>query len=59
MKTCDVRSTQMTQSTVGDQTVIQEKTSISKSNIGANCKIDTKVRLSGSILMDNVIIEEG
>lgn len=57
-KTCDVRSTQMAQTTVGEQSVIQEKTSINKSTIGASCKINSKVRLSDSILMDNVVIEK-
>lgn len=46
-------------STVGDQSIISEKTSIKNTFIGANCKIENKVRLTNCILMNNVTIKEG
>ncbi|KOB69035.1 eIF2B-gamma protein [Operophtera brumata] len=40
-------------STVGDQSVVSEKTSIKNTFIGANCTIENKVRLTNCILMNN------
>ncbi|CAG5040295.1 unnamed protein product [Parnassius apollo] len=46
-------------STVGEKSVISEKTSIKNTFIGANCTIENKVRLTNCILMNNVSIKEG
>ncbi|XP_075970662.1 eukaryotic translation initiation factor 2B subunit gamma [Anticarsia gemmatalis] len=46
-------------STVGEKSVVSEKTSIKSSFIGANCTIENKVRLTNCILMNNVTIKEG
>lgn len=46
-------------STVGDKTVISEKTSIKGSFIGANCTVENKVRLTNCVLMNNVVVKEG
>ncbi|XP_059059720.1 translation initiation factor eIF-2B subunit gamma [Achroia grisella] len=46
-------------STVGDKSIVNEKTSIKCTFIGANCVIENKVRLTNCILMNNVIIKEG
>ncbi|XP_049866530.1 translation initiation factor eIF-2B subunit gamma [Pectinophora gossypiella] len=45
--------------TVGDKSVVNEKTSIKGSFIGANCTVENKVRLTNCILMNNVTIKEG
>ncbi|XP_028040697.1 translation initiation factor eIF-2B subunit gamma [Bombyx mandarina] len=44
--------------TVGEKTIINEKTSIKNSFIGSNCNIENKVRLTNCILMNNVTIKE-
>lgn len=46
-------------STVGEKSVVSEKTSIKTTFIGANCTIENKVRLTNCILMNNVTIKEG
>ncbi|XP_068630326.1 translation initiation factor eIF2B subunit gamma [Battus philenor] len=46
-------------STVGEKSMISEKTSIKSTFIGANCTIENKVRLSNCILMNNVTVREG
>lgn len=46
-------------STVGDKSVISEKTSIKSCFIGANCIVENKVRLANCVLMNNVTIKEG
>lgn len=43
---------------VGPNTKIMEKTSIKNSTIGSRCTINSKTRISDSILMNGVIIEE-
>ncbi|KAM3962282.1 eukaryotic translation initiation factor 2B subunit gamma [Aphomia sociella] len=45
-------------STVGDKSIVNEKTSIKCTFIGANCTIENKVRLTNCILMNNVTIKE-
>ncbi|XP_052738441.1 translation initiation factor eIF-2B subunit gamma [Bicyclus anynana] len=45
--------------TVGEKSLISEKTSIKSSFIGANCTIENKVRLTNCILMNNVTVKEG
>ncbi|XP_058830521.1 uncharacterized protein LOC131689446 [Topomyia yanbarensis] len=54
----EIKSNQVTSTTVGDQAVIMEKTSITSTIVGANCVVNPKVRISNSILMDNVIVGE-
>ncbi|VVC96292.1 translation initiation factor eIF-2B subunit gamma [Leptidea sinapis] len=46
-------------STVGDKSIVSERTSIKSSFIGSNCIIENKVRITNSILMNNVTIKEG
>ncbi|KAG6446427.1 translation initiation factor eIF-2B subunit gamma [Manduca sexta] len=46
-------------STVGEKSVVSEKTSIKNTFIGANCTIENKVRLTNCILMNNVTVKEG
>ncbi|XP_026739921.1 translation initiation factor eIF-2B subunit gamma [Trichoplusia ni] len=46
-------------STVGEKSIISEKTSIKNTFIGANCTVENKVRLTNCILMNNVTIKEG
>ncbi|XP_063821358.1 translation initiation factor eIF2B subunit gamma [Ostrinia nubilalis] len=46
-------------STVGEKSVVSEKTSIKNTFIGANCTIENKVRLTNCILMNNVTIKDG
>ncbi|CAG9785016.1 unnamed protein product [Diatraea saccharalis] len=56
----DVKTKQIDEnSTVGDKTIINEKTSIKNTFIGDNCNIENKVRLTNCILMNNVTIKEG
>lgn len=45
--------------TVGEKSLVSEKTSIKNTFIGANCTVENKVRLSNCILMNNVTIKEG
>lgn len=53
-----IKSTQIVECAVGDGTVIAEKTSLKNSVVGRNCQIIEKVRISDSVLMNGVIIEE-
>ncbi|XP_055628555.1 translation initiation factor eIF-2B subunit gamma [Toxorhynchites rutilus septentrionalis] len=55
----DIKSTQVTSTVVGEQTIISEKTSITSSTIGSNCIVKQKVLISNSTIMDHVTIEEG
>ncbi|XP_022122865.2 translation initiation factor eIF-2B subunit gamma [Pieris rapae] len=45
--------------TVGEKSILSEKTSIKCTFIGSNCTIENKVRLTNCILMNNVTIKEG
>ncbi|KAH9629021.1 hypothetical protein HF086_007506 [Spodoptera exigua] len=56
----DVKTKQIDEtSTVGEKSLVSEKTSIKNTFIGANCTIENKVRLTNCILMNNVTIKEG
>ncbi|KAF9809347.1 hypothetical protein SFRURICE_007278 [Spodoptera frugiperda] len=56
----DVKTKQIDEtSTVGEKSLVNEKTSIKNTFIGANCTIENKVRLTNCILMNNVTIKEG
>lgn len=55
---CTIKSTQIVECAVGDGTVIAEKTSLKNSVLGRNCQIVEKVRISDSVLMNGVVIEE-
>lgn len=44
---------------VGEKSLINERTSIKSTFIGANCTIENKVRLTNCILMNNVTVKEG
>ncbi|XP_026751108.1 translation initiation factor eIF-2B subunit gamma [Galleria mellonella] len=58
--TSEVKTKQIDEnSTVGEKSIVNEKTSIKSSFIGANCVIENKVRLTNCILMNNVTIKEG
>lgn len=49
----------MTQCAVGDNTTILEKTSLKNCVFGSNCEVNPKTRISDSVLMNGVVIEEG
>lgn len=53
-----IKSTQIVECAVGDGTVIAEKTSLKNSVLGRNCQIIEKVRISDSVLMNGVTVEE-
>lgn len=55
---CNIKSTQIVECAVGDGTVIAEKTSLKNSVLGRNCQIVEKVRISDSVLMNGVVVEE-
>ncbi|XP_072941026.1 translation initiation factor eIF2B subunit gamma [Epargyreus clarus] len=55
----EVMTNQISDSTVGDKSLIHEKTSIKSTVIGSNCTIENKVRLTNCVLMNNVNIKEG
>lgn len=56
----DVKTKQIDETcTVGEKSIIAEKTSIKSTFVGANCVIENKVRLTNCILMNNVTIKEG
>ena len=44
---------------VGKGTVLGDKSSVKRSIIGATCKLGNGVKIVSSIVMDDVIIEEG
>lgn len=54
-----IKSTQISQCAVGDNTTILEKTSIKNCVFGNNCEVNSKTRISDSVLMNGVVIEEG
>lgn len=53
-----IKSTQMSDTAVGENSTISEKTSIKSSVFGANCMVHPKTRISNSIIMNNVEIGE-
>lgn len=56
----DVKTKQIDDlSTVGNASVVSEKTSIKHTFIGANCTIENKVTLTNCVLMNNVTVKEG
>lgn len=56
----DVKTKQIDETcTVGEKSIITEKTSIKSTFVGSNCVIENKVRLTNCILMNNVTIKEG
>lgn len=56
--TATVKSTQMSDCAVGDNTIISEKTSIKSSIFGTNSIVHEKTRISDSYIMNHVTIEE-
>lgn len=54
-----VNSTQITACSVADNANISEKTSLKNSVIGPYSVVNPKTRISDSILMNNVTVEEG
>lgn len=54
----NVRSTQMINCAVADYTAISEKTSLKNCSLGTNCTVNMKTRISNSVLMNGVVIEE-
>lgn len=54
-----IKSTQMSDCAVAENTTISEKTSLKSSVIGSNCLISPKTRISDSYIMKNVTIDEG
>lgn len=53
-----VKSTQITDSQVDEAAVINEKTSIKATHIGPASTIESKTRISDSIIMRNVTIKQ-
>lgn len=56
---CTIKSTQFDQCAVAENTTISEKTSVKNSILGSSCMIKPKVRISGSVIMNSVVVEEG
>lgn len=56
--TATVRSTQVQECRIGDNTLIDEKTSLKCSYIGPNCTVESKTRISQSVIMENVTIKQ-
>lgn len=53
-----IKSTQISDCAVAENTTISEKTSIKSTSFGANTFVHEKTRISDSYIMSNVIIEE-
>lgn len=53
-----IKSTQMSECAVADNTTISEKTSIKSTVFGTSCMVHEKTRISDSYIMNNVTIEE-
>lgn len=53
-----IKSTQMSDTAVGENTTISEKTSIKSSVFGASCNVNPKTRISNSFIMNNVEVGE-
>lgn len=53
-----VKSTQMSNCAVAENTTISERTSIKSTVFGTNCFVHEKARISDSFIMNNVTIEE-
>ena len=53
-----VKSTQMSNCAVAENTTISEKTSIKSTVFGTNCFVHEKARITDSFIMNNVTIEE-
>jgi len=56
--TATIRSTQMQECRVGNNALIEEKTSLKHSHIGSNSIIESKTRVSQSVIMGNVTIKQ-
>lgn len=56
--TAIIKSTQMSDSAVAENTTISEKTSIKSTVFGASCVVHEKTRITDSYIMNNVVIEE-
>lgn len=57
-KNANIKSTQINDCAVAENTLISEKTSIKSSIFGINCNVGQKTKISDSMIMNNVIIEE-
>lgn len=57
-KNATIQSTQISDSAVGENSMIAEKTSIKSSVFGIGCSVDQKTRISDSILMNGATIEQ-
>lgn len=55
----NIKSTQMTDCAVAENTTISEKTSLKNCILGPNCTVKPKTRISNSVVMNGVVIEEG
>lgn len=53
-----IKSTQMSDCAVAENTTISERTSIKSTVFGINCLVNEKTRISDSYIMNNVTIEE-
>jgi len=50
---------QLSEASFGKNTVIANKTSLTKVHLGKGCKIEEKVRIINSVIMDHVIVASG
>ncbi|KYM82134.1 Translation initiation factor eIF-2B subunit gamma [Atta colombica] len=56
--TATVRSTQMQECRIGDNSLIEEKTSLKNNHIGPNSIVESKTRISQSVIMGHVTIKQ-
>ncbi|CAL1681331.1 unnamed protein product [Lasius platythorax] len=56
--TANIRSTQMQECCIDDNTTIEEKTSLKHSHIGPNSVVESKTRISQSVIMGHVTIKQ-
>ncbi|KAL0116476.1 hypothetical protein PUN28_009853 [Cardiocondyla obscurior] len=56
--TATVHSTQMEECRIGDNSLIEEKTSLKHNHIGPNCVVESKTRISQSVIMGHVTIKQ-
>lgn len=54
----NVRSTQVEECRIDDNAFIDEKTSLKFSHIGPNSVVESKTRISQSVIMANVTIKQ-
>ncbi|XP_077273590.1 eukaryotic translation initiation factor 2B subunit gamma [Temnothorax americanus] len=56
--TATVRGTQMQECRIGDNSLVEEKTSLKQNHIGPNCTVESKTRISQSVIMGHVTVKQ-